>query len=59
MSLIEEDVVFGLVAHIGGEVFAHNAMPVGAILFVKLFLDMFGHEVLHFDIINCVFGLSI
>jgi hypothetical protein len=57
MTLVEEDVIFGLVAGIGGKVLTHDTMPVGTVLFIKLFLDVFGHEVLHLDVIDCVFSL--
>ena len=56
MSFVKKDVVFGLVAHVGGEVLADNTVPIGAIFFVKLFLDVFGHFVLYFDIVNGPFG---
>ena len=58
MSLVEEDVVFGFVADEGAEVFADDAVPVGAVLFVEFFFDVFGHEVFDLEVIDCVFGLG-
>jgi uncharacterized membrane protein YecN with MAPEG domain len=57
LSLIEEDVIFGLVANKRAEIFANDAVPVGAILLVELFLDVFGHQVLHLQVVDCVFCL--
>lgn len=57
MSLVEEDVIFGLVAHKGAEIFPNDAVPVGAVLLVELFLDVFGHQVLDLEVVDCVFGL--
>lgn len=34
-------------------------MPIGTIFLVKLFLDMFWHQVLNLDVIDSVFSLSI
>jgi hypothetical protein len=57
LSLIEEDVIFGLVAHKRAEIFANDAVPVGAVLLVELFLDVFGHQVLHLQVVDRVFCL--
>ena len=58
MSLIKENVVFGLVANKRTEIFAHYAVPVSSVLLIKLFLDVLGHEILDFEVINCVLGLG-
>ena len=57
LSLIEENVVFGLVADKGTEVFADDAVPIGAVLLVELFLDVFGHEVFCFQVVDRVLCL--
>lgn len=57
MSLIEEDIVLGLVADKGTKVLAHHTMPVGSVLLVELLLYVFGHEVLHLEVVHCVLGL--
>lgn len=59
MTLVEEDVVFGLVAGVGGKVLAHYTMPVGPVLFIELFFDVFGHEILDLDVIDCIFSLNL
>jgi hypothetical protein len=58
LSLIKENVVFGLVADIRTEIFADYAMPVGAVFLIEFFLDVLRHEILDFEVINCVFGLG-
>ena len=57
MSLVEEDVVFGLVADEGAEVLAHNAVPVGAIPLIEFLFNMLGHKVFYFESIDGVLGL--
>jgi hypothetical protein len=57
LPLVEEDVVFGLVANIGAEIFADDAVPVGAVLLIELFLDVFGHEVFCLECVHGVLGL--
>ena len=59
MSLIEEDVIFCLVAYERAEIFADDAVPVGAVLLIKLLLDVFGHEVFDLEVIHCVFCLCL
>ena len=56
MPFVKKYVVLGLVAHIRGEIFANNTMPVGAVFFVKFFLDVLGHFVFNFDIVDGPFG---
>lgn len=58
MSLVEEDVVFGLVAHEGAEVFANHAVPVSAVLLVEFVFDVLRHKILDFQVVHCVFRLS-
>lgn len=57
MSFVEENVIFGFVADKRAEIFANNAMPICAVLFVELLLDMFRHEVFCFEIVDCILGL--
>ena len=59
MSLVEEDVAFGLVTDEGTEVFANHAVPVRSILLIEFDFDMFGHQVFHFEVVDCVLGLEI
>lgn len=58
LSLIEEDVIFGLVANERAEIFAYYAMPISSIFFIEFFFDMFRHKVLNLQVIDCIFGLS-
>lgn len=58
MSLVEENVVFSLVADIRTEVFADYAVPVGSIFLIKFLLNVFGHKILDFEVVNCVLGLD-
>lgn len=57
MSLVEEDVILGLVADKRVEVFADYAVPVGAVLLVELLLDVFGHQVLCLEVVDCELSL--
>lgn len=58
MSFVEEDIIFSLVADKGAEILADDAVPVGAVLLVKLLFDVFGHEIFCFEVVDCVFSLS-
>lgn len=58
MSLIEEDIILGLVANEGAEVLADHAVPVGAVLLIELLLDVFGHQVFHLQVVHCILGLN-
>jgi len=58
LSLIKENIVFGLVADIRTEIFADYAVPIGTILLIEFLLDVLRHEILDFEVINCVFGLG-
>jgi hypothetical protein len=57
LTLVKENVIFSLVADKGAKVFADNAVPIGSVLFVKLFFDVLGHQKLDFEVVNCVLGL--
>jgi uncharacterized membrane protein YecN with MAPEG domain len=58
LPFIEKDIIFGFIADERAEVFANDAVPIGAVLLIELLLDMLGHEVLSFEGIDCVLGLS-
>lgn len=45
LTQVEVDEVFGLVCHVATEVPAHDAVPGGVVLLVKLLLDM-GRDIL-------------
>lgn len=59
LSLIEEDIILSLVANKGAEVLADHAVPIGAVLLVKLLLDMLGHQVLHLQVVHRVLRLNL
>jgi len=46
LANVEEDKVFGLVRHKGPEIAAHDAMPRGAVLLVKVRFDLCGNILL-------------
>ena len=58
LSLVEEDVVFGLVTDEGTEVFADHTVPVGAVLLVKLLLYVLRHQVFRLQVVHCVLCLN-
>ena len=58
MSLVEEDVVLGLVADEGVEVLADHAVPVGAVLLVEPLLYVLRHQVLRLQVVHRKLGLS-
>jgi hypothetical protein len=58
LSFVEENVVFGFIAGVRGEVLSDNAVPISPVLLVKLFLDVFRHEILDLDVVNGVLGLT-
>lgn len=52
MTNVAEDVVFALVGHVAGKVFAHDAVPIWRILLVKEAFDIFGNVLLRVDFVH-------
>lgn len=59
LPFIKENVIFGFIANEWAKVFANNTMPISSVFLVKLFLDVFGHKILDFEVINCIFCLYV
>lgn len=58
MTFIEEDIIFRLIADIGGEILAYDAVPIGPVGFIEFLFDMFRYLILDFDIFNGPFRLN-
>ena len=58
-AFVEEDVMLGLVADVGGKAFAHYTVPVRAVLLVELALDVLGHLELGFQVVHRPLGLHL
>ena len=59
MTLVEEYVVFGLVADERTEILADYAVPVGPVLLVKFLLDMLGHQKFSLQVVHRVLDLRL
>lgn len=58
MSFVEKYVIFGLIADVRTEIFANATVPVRPVLLVKLFLDVFGHQILSLEVVDRPFCLD-
>ena len=56
-TLLEEHVSLRLVADLRIEVLAHDAVPVWAIVLIKVVFQMFRYLVLNLQVLHGVFGL--
>jgi hypothetical protein len=43
LPFIKENVIFGFVADKRAKIFTNNAVPIGSIFLIELFLDVLGH----------------